>query len=174
VLLDNGRSNILNGPAPEVLRCIRCGACLNACPVYRNVGGHAYNSVYPGPIGSLLTPLLYGPQHHELPRASSLCGACKLACPVKIDIPGLLVRLRSMGRSLTPLSKRVGIRGWAWFMRHPRLYRWGQRLLRRKLHAEWTSKGPGPLGDWTVARDLPAPPPRSFRQLWQEELGDGR
>jgi L-lactate dehydrogenase complex protein LldF len=171
ILLDNGRSDILAGPLPEVLRCVRCGACLNACPVYRNVGGHAYSSVYPGPIGSLLTPLLYGSLHDELPWASSLCGACLLACPVKIDIPELLVRLRALGRKRQPAGKRLLIRGWAWAMRCPWLYRLGQRMLRPILSDDdqgWTRRGAGPLASWTDQRDLLRPPTRSFRQLWEE------
>ena len=176
VLMDNGRSDILAGPLREVLRCIRCGACLNACPVYRSVGGHAYNSVYPGPIGSLLTPLLYGPQHDELPRASSLCGACKLACPVQIDIPELLVRLRAGARRRQPLAKRVLLRGWSWAMRLPWVYRLGQKLMRAALPGgnDWISRGMGPLKDWTIARDLPRPPALSFRRLWKEGLDDER
>lgn len=177
VLLDNGRSDILAGPVPEVLHCVRCGACLNACPVYRNIGGHAYNSVYPGPIGSLLTPLLWGPSHEELPRVSSLCGACRLACPVKIDIPELLVRLRSLATDRQPRIKRWLLRGWAWGMNRAWRYRLGQRLMRRTLSDDgsgWATRGLGPLRDWTGQRDLPRPGARSFRQLWQEDLGDER
>lgn len=171
VLLDNGRSRILAGPAPEVLGCVRCGACLNACPAYRNVGGHAYNSVYPGPIGSVLSPLLYGRRCAELARVSSLCGACEQACPVKIDLPGLLVRLRALDRPQQPWTKCAALRAWAWAMRSPRLYAWGQRLLRRMLHRTadgWVRRAPGPLEDWTATRDLRCPPARSFRQWWAE------
>jgi L-lactate dehydrogenase complex protein LldF len=177
VLLDNGRSDILTGPFPEVLRCVRCGACLNACPVYRNVGGHAYNSVYPGPIGSVLSPLLYGASHEELPRVSSLCGACRLACPVQLDIPDLMVKLRAAAHARQPLRKRVALRCWAWMMRSPRLYRLGQRLLRMVLPKGadgWVSRGPGPLGDWTSQRDLQRPATQSFRTLWAEGLDDER
>lgn len=174
VLLDNGRSGILAGPMAEVLRCIRCGACLNACPVYRNVGGHAYNSVYPGPIGSLVSPLLYGHQYDELPRASSLCGLCQRACPVEIDIPKLLVQLRVASHARQSWTKRIGIRGWAWAMRHAWMYRLGQRLMRRFLPDDgsgWIRQGVGPLKEWTAQRDLPRPPAQSFRRLWQEGLG---
>lgn len=177
VLLDNGRSDILAGPLSEVLCCVRCGACLNACPAYRNVGGHAYNSVYPGPIGSVLSPLLHGSAHDELPRVSSLCGACLLACPVKIDIPGLLVRLRALLRRRQPLAKRAAMRGWAWAMRLPWLYRLGQKLMREFLPDDgdgWAERGPGLLGDWTAGRDLQHPPRRSFRRLWEEGLSDER
>lgn len=176
VLMDNGRSDILCGPFAEVLRCIRCGACLNACPVYRSVGGHAYGSVYPGPIGSLVTPLLHGlREHHELPRASSLCGACQTACPVKIDIPRFLVMLREQGRGRQPWFKRAGLWAWKWAVRSPWLYAGAQRLLRwvLRFRAEkdgWTRRGPGPLGLWTSCRDLPPPPARSFRRRWEEEL----
>jgi L-lactate dehydrogenase complex protein LldF len=176
VLLDNGRSDILAGPFAEVLRCVRCGACLNACPVYRNIGGHAYHSVYPGPIGSLVTPLL-DPRgdHHDLPRASSLCGACAAACPVKIDFPRLLVRMRAADRAAQGRAKQVGIRGWLWAMRSEKRYRAAQRIMRAIMPDDdggWTTHGVGPMGHWTAGRDLLPPATRSFRQLWQEELGD--
>jgi L-lactate dehydrogenase complex protein LldF len=177
VLLDNGRSDILAGPFREVLRCVRCGACLNACPVYRNVGGHAYNSVYPGPIGSVLSPLLYGRQHEELPRASSLCGLCYQVCPVKIDIPRLLVQLRAVARARQAWGKRVLMRGWAWAMHAPWRYRLGQRLLRRFLPDAgdgWVRSGLGPLRSWTAQRDLLRPPTLSFRELWKKGFGDER
>jgi L-lactate dehydrogenase complex protein LldF len=176
VLLDNGRSDILAGPFAEVLRCVRCGACLNACPVYRNIGGHAYHSVYPGPIGSVVTPLLNpGGDHHDLPRASSLCGACAIACPVKIDLPGLLVRMRAGDRAAQGRAKQIGIRGWLWAMRSEKAYRAALRIMRAIMpgdDAGWTTHGLGPIGSWTAGRDLLQPAPRSFRQLWQEELGD--
>lgn len=175
VLLDNGRSDVLAGPIPEVLRCIRCGACLNACPVYRNTGGHAYNSVYPGPIGSILSPLLQGPAHDELPRASSLCGLCLQVCPVKIDIPRFLVQLRAMTRDRQPWTKRLMVSAWAQAMKSPALYAAGQKLMREFLPddgAGWAQRGAGPLTEWTAQRDLLRPAPRSFRQLWQEELRD--
>lgn len=175
VLLDNGRSRILAGPLAEVLTCIRCGACLNACPVYRNVGGHAYASVYPGPIGSLVTPLLAGPQHDELPRASTLCGACALACPVRIDIPALLVRLRTRSHARRPLRDRLALRLWAWTMRAAWRYRLGQRLLRLLPAGDRPrSARCGPLAAWTAGRDLPRPPAHSFRRRWREELDDER
>jgi L-lactate dehydrogenase complex protein LldF len=176
VLLDNGRSALLGGPLAEVLRCIRCGACLNACPVYRNIGGHAYGGVYPGPIGSLLTPLLFGlRQHAELPRASSLCGACLAACPVRIDIPGLLVRLRAETAAAQPPVKRLGLALWRYVMMSPRLYSWAQRALRLLPRDEEgrITTGPGPLAAWTRVRDLPAPS-NTFRERWQTELCDER
>lgn len=176
VLLDNGRSEILGGPFTEVLRCIRCGACLNACPVFRNIGGHAYGSVYPGPIGSLVTPLLSGiVAHAELPRASSLCGACRDACPVKLDIPGLLVKLRARTCNRQPLTKRMGMTIWKWIMRSPTMFGCVQRSMRWFLRPDrdgWISNGPGPAGEWTKVRDLPPPPKKSFHRRWREGLAD--
>ncbi len=175
VLLDNGRGDILAGPAPEVLRCVRCGACLNACPAYRNAGGHAYNSVYPGPIGSVLSPLLNADAHADLPRVSSLCGACLLACPVKIDIPELLVRLRALHRSRQPLGKRAALWLWRQVMQHPRLYGLGQKCMHEFLPDDgdgWTARGLGPVKAWTTGRDLPRPAARSFRDLWRAETDD--
>lgn len=176
VLLDNGRSDILASPFAEVLRCVRCGACLNACPVYRNIGGHAYHSVYPGPIGSLVTPLLdpHG-DHHDLPQASSLCGACAAACPVKIDLPGLLIRMRAADRAAQGRAKQLEIHGWLSAMRSEKAYRAALRMMRAIMAddgAGWTTHGVGPLGSWTAGRDLLRPAGRSFRQLWQEELRD--
>jgi L-lactate dehydrogenase complex protein LldF len=176
ILLDNGRSKLLGGPFEAVLKCIRCGACLNACPVYRNVGGHAYSSVYPGPIGALVTPLLeLTPTGAELPRASSLCGACQTACPVRIDIPDLLVRLRARRNHQRSLDQRVGFRLLAMLLQSATGYRVGQRLLRwlaRDRGDGFARPGPGPLADWLLTRDLPAPAPRSFRQIWESELGE--
>ena len=128
VLLDNGRSEILASEEyRETLRCIRCGACLNACPVYRKIGGHAYGSVYPGPIGALITPLFSGlDKYKDLPQASSLCGACGEACPVKINIPRHLVRLRQdiVNQKLNGRLERDFYRLWAWGLKSPLLYRW--------------------------------------------------
>jgi L-lactate dehydrogenase complex protein LldF len=176
VLMDNGRSDVLTGPFAEVLRCVRCGACLNACPVYRNIGGHAYASVYPGPIGSLVTPLLAGPgQHDDLPRASSLCGACSESCPVKIDIPDVLLRLRAATRDSQGLGKRLGMQLWRWAVGSPTLFAFGQRFLRgflTDMGDGWARGEVGPLKAWTACRDLPLPAKRSFRRLWNEELSD--
>ena len=178
VLLDNGRSRILAGPLRESLFCIRCGACLNACPIFRNVGGHAYGGVYSGPIGAVLTPLYDGlAANHHLPHASSLCGACQAACPVKIAIPNMLIQLREqlhaepgeLGR-LEALAYRV----WGRAMRSPRLYRVGTWLATRTLGrwcrgTGWLRRLPGALGGWTASRDFPAPAPRRFRDWWREE-----
>jgi L-lactate dehydrogenase complex protein LldF len=174
VLVDNGRSRILAGEYREALRCIRCGACLNACPVYRTIGGQAYGHIYSGPIGAVLAPLLTTlAEHKELPQASSLCGACGEVCPVKIDLPGLLLRLR---RDLVAAGHlrwrdRLMYRFWAWTMNSPSRYRlvsWLQRRsLRRRADGDgWVQFAPGLAAPWTASRDLPAPAPRSFRQLW--------
>jgi L-lactate dehydrogenase complex protein LldF len=176
VIIDHGRSGILQGRYRDTLRCIRCGACLNICPVYRSIGGHAYGSVYPGPIGKLITPLLTGSRPaRDLPRASTLCGACFEACPVKIDIPSMLVRMRAdlAAPSFGARWKRRWLGLAMAALRSPRLYRLGQHamraVLRRRATNGWVSKGPGPLRPWTAAeRDLMAPPRRSFCDLWRE------
>ena len=178
VLLDAGRSQILGGEYREVLRCIRCGACLNACPVYRNIGGHAYGSVYSGPIGALITPLFQGlGPFKDLPQASSLCGACAEACPVRIDIPAHLIRLRRdiVGRELNGFWERAAYRLWAWSYRSPLLYRWigklqGRMIRRRADGGGWASKLPMPGGGWTQVRDMPAPPKKSFHDLWKKRI----
>jgi L-lactate dehydrogenase complex protein LldF len=180
IFLDNGRSNVLADPAAwQALYCIRCGACLNVCPVYRRVGGWAYGWVYPGPIGAALTPHLVGlEQAGTLPFASSLCGACGEVCPVKIDLPHQLVHLRHRATSEpSPMNSRLerltwGL--WAWAMGGPRRYgltmwavRWGVRMSR---FLPWH---PGKLGAWTRGRELPRVPARSFRAWWRKRGGDG-
>ncbi|MBX3412981.1 MAG: iron-sulfur cluster-binding protein [Pirellulales bacterium] len=175
VVLDNGRSRILGGPLRESLFCIRCGACLNACPIYRNIGGHAYGGVYAGPIGAVLTPLYSGLTHHpHLPHASSLCGACQAACPVKIAIPEMLVQLREQLHREPSQANRVEnaiYRLWAAMLRRPRLYRLATWLATRTIGrwpGGWIRHLPG-LGGWTGARDFPAPAPESFRDWWHRE-----
>jgi L-lactate dehydrogenase complex protein LldF len=178
VVLDNGRSRILSSPLRESLFCIRCGACLNACPIYRNVGGHAYGGVYTGPIGAVLTPLYDGLQANKhLPQASSLCGACQAACPVKIAIPELLIRLRARlqsdergGGRLESLAYGL----WAQTLRRPRLYRWATWLATRTLgrwkrQSPWITRLPGKLHGWTERRDFPAPAARRFRDWWNQQ-----
>lgn len=177
VLLDNGRTRILEGPLRESLFCIRCGACLNVCPIYRNVGGHAYGGVYSGPIGAVITPLYDGlsPNHH-LPHASSLCGACQAACPVKIAIPELLIKLRDQLHS-QPAEKSwresTAYKLWARSMRSPRLYRlltWlATRTIGRWRKSGWMKRLPGQLHGWTESRDFPAPAPERFRDWWDRE-----
>jgi len=170
VLVDNGRTRVL---ADEVgrgaLACIRCSACLNVCPVYERTGGHAYGSIYPGPIGAILTPQLVGIENAAtLPYASSLCGACYEACPVKIDIPDILVHLR--GRAVEagtePASERVAMRGLAHTFASRRAYESAQRLGRGALRlVPWARVGP--LRAWGRARDLPSREPRTFRGWWR-------
>lgn len=176
VIIDNGRSRVLREESRELLSCIRCGACLNACPVYRKAGGgHAYGSVYSGPIGAVLTPELRGlASYPDLPHASSLCGACHAACPVNIDIPAHLVRLRrdQVTSGVTTLRDRLPLSIWAWVMRSSARYRaaaavarWAAaRLLPGK---KWTPAGPPGVGGWTDSRHLPLPADESFREWWR-------
>lgn len=188
VLLDNGRTEILAGPLRESLFCIRCGACLNACPVYRHVGGHAYGGTYSGPIGAVLTPLYDGaPENPHLPQASSLCGACQAACPVKIAIPSLLVRLRERLHKLVPTGDPAAGGGrieeaaytlWAKVMGSSRLYRLATWLAARSVgrwfrKTGWLKRLPGPLHGWTASRDFPAPAPERFRDWWDKEGKNG-
>ena len=183
VLLDNGRTRALaDEKMREALYCIRCGACLNACPVYRKIGGHAYGWVYGGPIGALITPEFVGLENaRELPFASSLCGACREVCPVRINIPDLLLHLRAQAQETTKaptapeavVSEPASMRVWAWLMAGSRRYawaarlaRWGQRLLARD---GWIRDFPAfPFSSWTEGRDLPALAPKSFRDRWKE------
>jgi L-lactate dehydrogenase complex protein LldF len=176
ILLDNGRSEILAGEYRETLACIRCGACLNACPVYRSIGGHSYGGVYSGPIGSLLTPLMQGlTRFKDLFQASTLCGACYHACPVKIDIPKHLVHLRQdmVSEHRNSPFERLAFRAWAWMLSSEGLYRlltWGQRrvLGKRAPGDEWVERAPGPARAWTDVRPMPRPAPKTFRELWKD------
>jgi L-lactate dehydrogenase complex protein LldF len=176
VLLDNGRSRILGGAYAEALLCIRCGACLNACPVYQSIGGHAYGGVYSGPIGAVLTPLLQPelPDVHKLPQASSLCGACQAACPVRIAIPDMLLRLRAdaVAAGHAEPIERAAMAGWKATMLNPRLYRasgWlaarATRLIGRKGRIR---RLPPPLSVWSRKRDFPVFAAKSFHELWKE------
>ncbi|MFP4144443.1 MAG: LutB/LldF family L-lactate oxidation iron-sulfur protein [Phycisphaeraceae bacterium] len=189
ILIDNGRTDVLASEGREMLRCIRCGACLNACPVYRKVGGHAYGAVYSGPIGAILTPMLKGLHNYpDLPEASSLCGACYEACPVKIDIPSQLIRLRKelVEQNLTDPADRLFMRAWAKSLNHPLTYRlggWFQRTAFRFRARTlgtlqggdpysargWVDHVPGPVAGWTSQRDMPTPPAKSFRHWWKKE-----
>lgn len=174
VLLDNGRSRILGGPFRESLQCIRCGACLNACPVYRRIGGHAYGGVYSGPIGSILTPLYDSvSQNPHLPHASSLCGACQAACPVKINIPHMLIGLRELQHHYKPNRLEKWAYGlWKAVLQRPWLYRLllkAARIVLRPFASDgWLSRLPGAGRNWTEVRDFPAPAQRSFRERWKE------
>ncbi len=164
VLLDNGRSDVLRDAyARQTLRCIRCSACLNVCPVYERVGGHAYGSVYPGPIGAVLTPQLAGVHDAAtLPYASSLCGACYDVCPVQIEIPDLLVHLRAqVVASERPRVEGTAMRAMAWTFADRRRYeaaQHGRRLLPLL-----------PAAPWTRTRDKPAVPSETFREWWRRE-----
>ena len=182
VIVDNGRSKLLADPElRESLYCIRCGACLNACPVYRKVGGHAYGWVYPGPIGAVVSPMLTGlSDAKDLPNASSLCGACREACPVKIDIPRMLLYLRKElaegqtypeERSASPFE-RLAMRLWRRTVSSPRMYRLAgllagllQRPLARGGRIRWL---PFPLSRWTRYRSFPAVASRPFRSRWPD------
>jgi len=175
VILDNGRSEILGSEMRDVLRCIRCAACMNHCPVYGAIGGHAYGSVYPGPIGSVLTPALVGVgEAGNLPNASTFCGKCESVCPMKIPLPKLMRhwREREFSRKLSPWSWRAGLKAWAFLARRPRLYHLANRFAAPVLAAMAGSKGRFefmPLArGWTRHRDLAAPQGRTFQQLWAE------
>ncbi|TQL69864.1 L-lactate dehydrogenase complex protein LldF [Nocardioides albertanoniae] len=183
VLLDNGRTDALaDSVGRQALRCIRCSACLNVCPVYERVGGHAYGSVYPGPIGAILNPQLRGTTSEvdqSLPYASSLCGACGDVCPVGIEIPELLVHLRTRvvdeQRGGMPSGEQIAMKGAAWMFSDHR--RWemaqkgtelGGRAMKKK---DTIGRLPGPLSAWSDARDSPTPPTETFRSWWKREKG---
>jgi L-lactate dehydrogenase complex protein LldF len=196
VLMDNGRSRMLGHPVTrQSLACIRCGACLNACPVYQQIGGHAYGSVYPGPIGAVITPQLIGVHKaSQLPFASSLCGACREVCPVKIDIPELLLHLRaevvegkanskavSGAEAKKKLSERLAFKLYSFFWLRPRLYKFSNsvaRIFERSLLKDGKigkassviERLAPPLGAWTAVRDAPTIAPRSFRERWKDGL----
>lgn len=199
VLLDNGRSRILARPLTrQSLGCIRCGACLNVCPVFQQIGGHAYGSVYPGPIGAIISPQLNGlSSTSQLPYASTLCGACRDVCPVKIDIPQLLLHLRSEvveGGDAAgderdrppprPRAERLAFRAYTALMARPRAFEWAgragriaQRLFSRRgapIRAQegLVAKLAPPLGAWTAWRDLRPLAPRSFREIWRDSSTD--
>ena len=175
VLLDNGRTELLASDLRDILRCIRCGSCINHCPVYEAIGGHAYGWIYPGPMGAVLTPGLLDmetAQHH--PNASTLCGKCESVCPMRIPLPDLLRkwRVRQFAAAVTPAASRYGLRAWAFLARHPFLYglatSLGSALLatvagrkRRLRHLPFA-------GGWTAMRDLPAPEGRTFTAQWKQ------
>jgi L-lactate dehydrogenase complex protein LldF len=179
VLLDNGRTRALADElGRQALRCIRCSACLNVCPVYARVGGHAYESVYPGPIGAILTPQLQGmEQAGSLPYASSLCGACAEVCPVSIEIPRLLTHLRARERdeagALDPeLLSMKGLYGvFSSRERYERAQRIARTAARPLARRGRITRAPGPLAGWTSSRDLPAPARESFRDWWRRTRG---
>ncbi len=173
ILVDNGRSGLLGTDLQPMLRCIRCGACINHCPVYQNVGGHAYGWVYPGPMGAVLTPTFVGLENApDLPNASTFCGECAVVCPVKIPLPDLLrhLRERQVRERLRPIGERIALRAWSWAARHPRIYAAATRMAARLLHRLGGKDGllhrfPG-AGRWTDYRDMPAPSGCTFRDLY--------
>ncbi len=171
ILLDNGRTDVLaDEVGRQALSCIRCSACLNVCPVYERTGGHAYGHVYPGPIGAILAPQLEPGRHDDLPYASSLCGACYEVCPVKIDLPEVLVHLRQTGPHQA--GERVAMSAATTVMARPRL--WRAALGAARLFSRpWRGRGfmrrlPWPGSKWTSSRDMPVPPGESFRDWWKE------
>ncbi|WP_339182584.1 LutB/LldF family L-lactate oxidation iron-sulfur protein [Oceanobacillus sp. FSL W7-1293] len=181
VIVDNGRSKILGTEFQSALHCIRCAACINVCPVYRHVGGHAYNSIYPGPIGAVLTPLLDGYEDHkELPYASSLCAACTEACPVKIPLHEQLIRHREIiveEEKKSPASEKIMMKGFAQWASNPAAYKLSTKVARSALKPwtkeEYVENGPGPLKGWTDVRDFPAPGKQSFRSWWNKRQKGG-
>jgi L-lactate dehydrogenase complex protein LldF len=176
ILVDNGRSGLVGSDFEPMLRCIRCGACMNHCPVYQTVGGHAYGWVYPGPMGAVLTPLYVGIQNAlDLPHAATLCNQCGVVCPVKIPLPDLMRKLREVQveRRLRPLLERLALAAWAWAARHPRLYALGARIGVRYLR--WLAAGADRIPvlalapEWTAGRDFPAPQGRTFHEMHPAE-----
>jgi L-lactate dehydrogenase complex protein LldF len=182
VLIDNGRTKLLPERSKrQSLYCIRCGACLNTCPVYRKIGGHSFPWVYSGPIGAILTPQFMGVSHEpSLPFASSLCGACGEVCPVKIDIPKVLLELRSDVKKTETREKqnrleKLAFRAFAWLMTHPRMYELAGRMagsIAPSGDGKWIRNVAAPLNvapirGWLSRRDLPPPPSKSFREMWR-------
>lgn len=178
VLLDNGRSEMVGTALHELLRCIRCGACMNHCPVYQAVGGHAYGWVYPGPIGAALDPHFLGVEAAQhLPNASTFCGRCAEVCPMKIPLPDIMRHWREVAhdRKVTPPMQRAGIEAWAWLAKRPALYRLATRIAIRVLRVFGGKTGrinSLPLaGGWTKVRDFPVPQGKTFHQQWRERRG---
>jgi L-lactate dehydrogenase complex protein LldF len=180
ILLDGGRSGLLGGDLQPMLRCIRCGACMNHCPVYQSVGGHAYGWVYPGPMGSVLTPSYVGLENApDLPNAATFCNQCGVVCPVKIPLPDLMRKLREQQfeRGMKPWTERAGLALWSWAAKRPAVYAvmtaLGARFLawmggaEKRLHHIPFGAG------WTAGRDLPAPQGKTFRELYRRNEGAG-
>ena len=180
IVVDAGRTGVLGSDVREALRCIRCGACMNHCPVYQNVGGHSYGWVYPGPIGAILTPMYVGLENAlDLPQASTMCNQCGVVCPVKIPLPDLQRKLREkeFERRLRPWYERLGLEAWSWLARRPALYgactKLGVRMLRRladrngMIHRLPFGRG------WTAERDMPAPAGKTFRELYRARATRG-
>ncbi|WP_175638581.1 LutB/LldF family L-lactate oxidation iron-sulfur protein [Metabacillus schmidteae] len=181
VIVDNGRSNILGTEFQSALHCIRCAACVNVCPVYRHVGGHSYGSIYAGPIGAVLTPLLGGYEDYkELPYASSLCAACTDACPVKIPLHELLIKHRRKiveDEKKSPFGEKLAMKGFQLAASSPSLYKTGTKSA-SSVMAPFTKensiqKGPGPMKPWTDVRDFPAPSKERFRDWYKKREKGG-
>ena len=175
MILDNGRTEMLGGEFRDMLRCIRCGACMNHCPVYGAVGGHAYGWVYPGPMGAVLTPSLIGvDEAGHLPNASTFCGRCESVCPMRIPLPKMMRhwRERDFAKGNPPLTQRLALKAWAFLARRPRLYQALTGLAMPVMAKVGERKGRFrslPLaGGWTRHRDLAAPQGKTFQQLWRE------
>lgn len=175
VIVDNGRANILGGEFQSVLQCIRCAACVNVCPVYRHVGGHSYGSIYSGPIGAVLSPLLGGyDDFKELPYASTLCGACTEACPVKIPLHELLHKHRQViveREGKAPISEKLAMKAFGLGAASPSLYKMGSKIAPVAMNpftvGDKISNGPGPLKAWTEIREFPAPNKERFRDWFK-------
>ncbi|GIN57971.1 lactate utilization protein B [Lederbergia ruris] len=176
VIVDNGRSNILGTEFQSVLQCIRCAACINVCPIYRHVGGHSYGSIYPGPIGAVLSPLLGGYEDYkELPYASSLCGACTEACPVKIPLHDLLIKHRKViadEQGKSGFGEKLAMKGFSMAASSPKLFNMGTKVaptVMGPLAKEGKiTKGPGPIKPWTDIRDFPEPSKQTFREWFKK------
>lgn len=177
VLVDNGRSKLVGSEFHEMLACIRCGACLNHCPVYANVGGHAYGSVYSGPMGAVLTPAFAGIEGAvHLPNASTFCGRCEEVCPVRIPLPKMLRhwREREFAAALPRPSVRWGLGVWRMIATRPALYRFTLRIagwvMRRLADQGWVKRMPLAAGGWTSGRDMKAPSGATFQQRWKSAV----
>ncbi|WP_414044224.1 LutB/LldF family L-lactate oxidation iron-sulfur protein [Macrococcus animalis] len=183
VIVDNGRSKILGTQFQSILQCIRCAACVNVCPVYRQVGGHSYGSIYPGPVGAVLTPLLGGyKDYKELPYASTLCGACTEACPVKIPLHDLLLEHRRViveEEHMSPVAERLVMKGFAMGASNSTLFKYGTKMAPSIMspfenkEEHMITKGPKPLHAWTDTRDFPLPDEENFRDWMQNRLKRG-
>lgn len=181
VIVDNGRSDILGGDFHSILQCIRCAACVNVCPVYRHIGGHSYGSIYSGPIGAVLSPLLGGYEDFkELPYASTLCGACTDACPVKIPLHELLHKHRQViveKEGKAPISEKMAMKAFGLGAASPSLYSIGSKIAPAAMNpftvGEKITKGPGPLKAWTEIRDFPAPNKERFRDWFLNRQSGG-
>jgi len=178
VILDNGRSKMLGHETHDMLRCIRCSACINHCPVYQSIGGHAYGSIYPGPMGSVLTPALHGIEKScDLPNASTMCGKCEEVCPVRIPLPTMLRswREKQWEDGPVPVVQRAGLSMWAFWATRPKLYHFAVKIKMRIMG--WLGRKNGHLKSmpftkgWTQTRDFPAPEGKTFQQLWKEKGG---